>query len=155
MNRLSKSNKPLEAHLIGLNNKIKDNSYTAITDEIEIMVWPEFIDSQIGALGNLFIWAYHVRIENRSALGVKLLNRHWKIIDEQGVLQEVDGPGVLGEQPQIASGSAFQYSSGVHLRYPSGIMSGHYQLQKDNGDLFDAKIPAFSLDVPTIKSVVN
>lgn len=155
MNRLSKSNKPLEAHLIGLNNKTKENSYSAATDEIEITVWPEFVDSQISALGNLFIWAYHVRIENRSKESVKLLNRHWRIIDEQGVMQEVDGAGVVGEQPEIAAGNAFQYSSGVHLRYPSGIMSGHYQLQKNSGDLFDAKIPAFSLDVPTIKSIVN
>ena len=155
MNRLSKSNKPLEAHLMGLDSKIRDNSYSAITNEIEITVWPEFVDSQVSVLGNLFIWAYHVRIENRSNETIKLINRHWKIIDEHGAMQEVDGAGVVGEQPEITSGNAFQYSSGVHLRHPSGIMSGHYQLQKDNGELFDAKIPAFSLDVPTIKSIVN
>lgn len=155
MNHLSKSNKPREAHLMGLDNKVKDNSYSAVTNEIEITVWPEFVDSQISPLGNLFIWSYHVRIDNRSNETVKLINRHWRIIDEQGMIQEVDGAGVVGEQPEIASGNAFQYSSGVHLRYPSGIMSGHYQLQKNNGELFDAKIPAFSLDVPTIKNVVN
>ena len=152
---LSKSNKPLEAQLVGLNGKTKDNSYNATTNDIEITVWPEFVDSQISALGNLFIWSYHVRIDNRSAENVKLINRHWRIIDEQGATQEVDGAGVVGEQPQIIAGSAFQYSSGVHLRHPSGIMSGHYQLQKDNGDVFDAKIPAFSLDVPNLKNIVN
>ncbi len=155
MNRLSKSNKPLEAHLLGIDNKIQENSYSAITDDVEITVWPEFIDSQIGPLGNLFVWAYHVRIENRGTESIKLLNRHWRIIDEQGVMQEVDGAGVVGEQPDISSGNAFQYSSGVHLRHPSGIMSGHYQLQRNNGELFEAKIPAFSLDVPSIKNVVN
>lgn len=152
---LSKSNKPLEAYLLGLDNKTKDNSYSATTNDIEITVWPEFVDSQISSLGNLFIWSYHVRIDNRSSESVKLINRHWRIIDEQGTTQEVDGAGVVGEQPQIIAGSAFQYSSGVHLRHPSGIMSGHYQLQKDNGDVFDAKIPAFSLDVPNLKSIVN
>jgi ApaG protein len=84
-----------------------------------------------------------------------LVNRHWRIIDEQGLTQEVDGEGVVGEQPQIISGNAFQYSSGVHLRHPSGIMSGHYQMQKENGEMFEAKIPAFSLDVPSIKTVIN
>ncbi len=155
MNRLSKSNKPLETSPLGLGSKVVDNSYNAITDGIEITVWPEFVDSQVNALGSLFVWTYRVCINNHSDESVKLINRHWRIIDEQGVLQEVDGAGVVGEQPQIAAGSAFQYSSGVHLRYPSGIMSGHYQLQKDNGELFDAKIPAFSLDVPTIKNIVN
>lgn len=155
MNRLSKSNKPLAVDLLGLNSKAMSNPYVAITNGIEITVWPEFIDSQISSLGNLFIWSYHVRIDNRSTESVKLLNRHWRIIDEQGITQEVDGAGVIGEQPQIAVGDNFQYSSGVHLRHPSGIMSGHYQLQKDSGDLFNANIPAFSLDVPSIKNVIN
>ncbi len=155
MNRLSKSNKSLESHLFNLSKGIKENSYSAITNDIEITVWPEFIDSQVSSLGNIFIWSYHVRIDNRSTECVKLLNRHWRIIDEQGTMQEIDGPGVVGEQPQITTGNSFQYSSGVHLRHPSGIMSGHYQLEKSNGELFDAKIPAFSLDVPAIKSVIN
>lgn len=155
MNPLSKSNKPLEDHFPNLQGKEKANSYSAITGDIEITVWPEFVDSQISPLGNLFIWAYHVRIANKGVDNVKLVNRHWRIIDEQGLTQEVDGEGVVGEQPQIISGNAFQYSSGVHLRHPSGIMSGHYQMQKENGEMFEAKIPAFSLDVPSIKTVIN
>ena len=153
--QLTKSNKSLEAHIVGLDNKIRDNSYNSTTNGIEITVWPEFIDSQIGALGSIFIWTYKVRIANNSSENVTLINRHWRIIDEQGVLQEVDGAGVVGEQPKINVGNSFQYSSGVHLRHPSGIMSGYYQLQKDNGEFFDATIPAFSLDVPTIKGVIN
>ncbi len=155
MNRLSKTSKPLESHLFNLSKATKENSYNAITNDIEITVWPEFIDSQISSLGSIFIWSYHVRIDNRGTESVKLLNRHWRIIDEQGTLQKIEGPGVVGEQPQITASESFQYSSGVHLRYPSGIMSGHYQLEKTNGELFDAKIPAFSLDVPTIKGVIN
>ncbi len=154
MNPLSKSNKALDDDLLALGGNLK-NSYTNTTKDIKITVWPEFIDSQNTQLGSLFIWAYHVRIDNEGAENIKLINRHWRIIDEHGVTQEVDGEGVVGEQPKIESGKAFQYSSGVHLRCPSGIMSGHYQVQKDNGDLFEVSIPAFSLDVPTIKSVIN
>lgn len=155
MNRLSKSNKFLESPLFSLSKNTKENSYSAITNDIEITVWPQFIDGQITSLGGIFIWSYQVRIDNRSTENVKLLNRHWRIIDEQGTMEEVEGPGVVGEQPQISAGNSFQYSSGVHLRHPSGIMSGHYQLEKSNGELFDAKIPAFSLDVPAVKSVIN
>jgi len=154
MNRLSKNNKLLDLNLTGFKAKV-ENSYSATSNDIEITVWPEFIDSQINLIGSLFIWAYHVRIDNHSDREVQLLNRHWKIIDEQGGMQEVDGEGVVGEQPKIAAGGVFQYSSGVHLRHPSGIMTGHYQMQKTDGESFEAKIPAFSLDAPNGDAVIN
>ncbi len=155
MNNLAKSNKLLDIKLPSSFKKTTQDPYSATTDEIEVAVWPEYIDCQLSSLGNLFIWAYHVRIENRSPEIVKLLTRHWKIIDEQGTIQEIDGDGVVGEQPQILPFESFQYSSGVHLRYPSGIMTGHYEMEKENGEKFEIKIPAFSLDVPSIKNVIN
>ncbi len=155
MTRLSKSNKPLEEGILSLSQNLIDKPYIATTRDVQITVWPEFIDSKSSALGELFIWAYHVRVDNQSSDSIKLTNRYWRIIDEKGVVQEVNGEGVIGEQPSIAAGSSYQYSSGVHLRYHSGIMTGHYQMQKTDGEIFNVKIPTFSLDVPSIKSVIN
>ena len=155
MTRLSKSNKPLEEGILSLSQNLIDKPYIAITRDVQITVWPEFIDSKSSALGELFIWAYHVRVDNQSSDSIKLTNRYWRIIDEKGVVQEVNGEGVIGEQPSIAAGASYQYSSGVHLRYHSGIMTGHYQMQKTDGEIFNVKIPTFSLDVPSIKSVIN
>ncbi len=155
MTRLSKSNKPLEEGILSLSQNLIDKPYIATTRDVQITVWPEFIDSKSSALGDLFIWAYHVRVDNQSSDTIKLINRYWRIIDEKGVVQEVNGEGVIGEQPSIAAGASYQYSSGVHLRYHSGIMTGHYQMQKTDGEIFNVKIPTFSLDVPSIKSVIN
>jgi ApaG protein len=130
--------------------------YKSKTSGIEVLVSPEYVDSQINKNGSFFIWAYHVEIENKSSETLQLVNRYWKIIDEKGVIQEVNGEGVVGEQPVILPDNSYQYESGVHLRQPSGIMTGHYQMQKDNGELFDVKIPTFSLDMPSAtKSIVH
>lgn len=155
MIRLSKSNKLLENKFYNLSEPILNKPYTITTGDIQITVWPEFVDRKSGTFGELFIWAYHVRIDNKTSATVKLINRYWRIIDEKGILQEVSGEGVVGEQPLIAANNFYQYSSGVHLQYPSGIMSGKYQMQKENGEIFDVVIPTFSLDVPSSKSVIN
>lgn len=155
MTRLSKSNKPLEEILLNLAQTATSKPYMAVTNDVYITVWPEFIDNKNSVLGDLFIWSYQVRIDNKSSETLKLINRFWRIIDEQGSVQEISGEGVIGEQPSIMPGSSYQYNSGVHLRYHSGIMTGHYQMQKNNGEVFDVKIPSFSLDVPSIKSVIN
>lgn len=150
-----KSAKQFDTVLPAIISELLGNSYTSTTDGIQITVRSEFIDSQFSTIGNLYVWLYHVRIDNRSPETIKLINRYWKIIDEKGTVQEVNGEGVVGEQPTILANNSFQYESGVHLRHPSGIMTGHYQMQKNNGEVFDVKIPAFSLDVPNVKSVIN
>lgn len=156
MTRTSKSNKPLEEEIFPEFGKpLANNQYVATTNNIQITVWPEYIDSKSSTIGDLFIWAYHVRIDNQSLEAIKLTNRYWRIIDEKGIVQEVNGEGVIGEQPTIAPNASYQYSSGVHLRYPSGIMLGRYQMQKPNLETFEVKIPTFSLDVPSVKSVIN
>jgi ApaG protein len=139
--------------------------YAKTSENIKITVWPEFIDSKTTPLCDLYIWAYHIRIENKGTNKVKLLSRYWKIIDQNGEIQEVSGDGVLGEQPIINPQESYNYSSGVHLKNPSGIMSGSYNFKNiladnlfDNGNLFNkfkAEIPTFSLDVPSIKNIVN
>lgn len=135
-----------------MDNKVQ---YKSNTNGIEVVVKPEYIDSQTTNGNNFFVWAYHVVIENKSNDTFQLINRYWKIIDENGAIQEIEGVGAVGEQPIIAPNDNFKYSSGVHLRNPSGIMSGYYGMKKSDGEIINVKIPAFSLDVPNIKQIVN
>ncbi len=156
MTQLSKLNKTKEQNFSAISQGIIGDRYSATTSDITITVWPEYIDSKLSVIGDLFVWAYHVRIDNQSLESVKLINRYWRIIDEKGIVQEVSGEGVIGEQPVILPSASYQYSSGVHLRYPSGIMTGNYQMKKTtNEEIFTVKIPSFSLDVPSVKSVIN
>lgn len=155
MTTLSKSNKLLEDEIM-LSQGMSSQPYLASTKDINITVWPEFLDSKSSVIGDLFVWAYHIRIDNIGEDSVQLTDRHWRIIDEQGIVQEIKGEGVVGEQPIIAPGGTYQYSSGVHLRYPSGIMMGTYKMKKILGEeSFEVTIPNFSLDVPTIPNVIN
>ncbi len=133
-------------------NPIKEN-----IEAIEVKVRPEYIISQSNDLQkeHIFIWAYHVKIANKSNETVQLISRYWKVIDEKGGVQEVSGEGVIGEQPILTPGSNFNYSSGVNLNCSSGIMSGHYIMKKDDGTSIKVIIPAFSLDIPNTKSVIN
>ena len=77
-----------------------------------------------------------------------LRSRYWKITDGRGRIQEVRGAGVVGEQPTLAPGQSFEYTSGAPLPTPSGFMVGSYQMQASDGHLFNVEIPAFSLDSP-------
>jgi ApaG protein len=148
-NRFFKSNKAFE----DFTSNISKNAYRSSTNGINIFVESEFLDMQIDK--NLFIFAYHIKIENKSDQVVKLINRHWRILDEKGLRQEVDGEGVVGKQPVIAPNEYVEYTSGVHLNCSSGIMNGHYDMQGENGEVFAVEIPSFSLDVPFAKRMVN
>lgn len=129
--------------------------YVSNTNGVEVTVRPEYVDSQTSLLGDIFIWAYHVKIENKSSDTIQLVSRYWKIVDEKGGIQEISGEGAVGEKPILIPNANFQYTSGVHLRYHSGIMSGHYNMKKSSGEFFEVKIPAFSLDVPNLKDTIN
>lgn len=131
------------------------SSYSMSTEGVEVEVVPEFINNQAGLLGDLYIWSYNIKIRNKSAEKLKLIRRHWKIIDEMGSIQEVDGDGVVGKQPEILAGEEFEYSSGVHLARPSGIMSGYYEMINAENEILNVKIPSFSLDVPSVKYTLN
>ena len=122
--------------------------YEETTRGVRITVNPVYLDSQSEPDRNHFVWAYQVKIVNESHETVQLLTRHWKITDSRGQLQEVQGPGVVGEQPVLKPGEAFEYTSGTPLSTPSGIMAGTYQMQVETGEMFDAVVPAFSLDSP-------
>lgn len=132
-------------------NTLTEESYVANTDGIKISVTPTFVSGSSG----IYVWSYHVTITNNGNKAITLLSRYWKIIDGTGIIQEVRGEGVIGEQPTIAPNTSFDYSSGVHLAYPSGIMVGYYKMQTADNELHEIRIPAFSLDVPDPKKVIN
>jgi len=135
---------------------LQEKPYVATTRNIEVSVWPEFIYNKMTQSGELFIWAYQIRIKNKSTETIKLLSRYWRTIDECGNVQEVEGEGVVGEKPVITANNSYQYSSGIHLKYPSGIMSGKYFIENtSNKEVFEIKIPNFSLDIPSSKTVLN
>jgi ApaG protein len=122
--------------------------YSATTRGVRIQVTPVFLDDQSDPEENDFMWAYTVEIANLSEQTVQLTARTWKIIDHHGVTQVVHGPGVVGEQPILREGDSFTYTSGCPLSTPSGLMMGSYLMQTDNGETFEAQVPAFSLDSP-------
>ena len=124
------------------------NPYSATTRQIRVSVAPDYLDEQSAPSDNLFVWAYHVTIENLGSETVQLLTRHWQITDARGGRHEVRGPGVIGEQPVLEPGDSFEYTSGTPLTTPSGIMSGSYHMENERGETFDIAIPAFSLDSP-------
>ena len=122
--------------------------YCETTQGITITVKPYFLDEQSAPEKSHFVWAYHVRIENGGNETVQLRQRHWEITDSFGRRQEVRGPGVVGEQPVLAPGESFEYTSSCPLPTPSGFMVGDYEMETTNGESFLVQVPAFSLDSP-------
>jgi len=122
--------------------------YYAATAGLTVKVQPEFLETQSDPEENIYVWAYHVRIENGSELTVQLRQRHWEITDAFGQMRRVDGEGVVGIQPIIAPSDFFEYNSAASLTTPSGFMTGHYDFEDEDGNDLQIKIPAFSLDSP-------
>ncbi|HEY7989790.1 MAG TPA: Co2+/Mg2+ efflux protein ApaG [Stellaceae bacterium] len=122
--------------------------YSETTRSITVTVEPTYLEDQSSPAEDRYVWAYHVRIENNGGETVQLRRRHWRITDGMGRTQEVKGPGVVGEQPVLAPGQSFEYTSGTPLNTPSGIMVGTYRMETRQGESFDIAIPAFSLDSP-------
>ncbi|HXP76594.1 MAG TPA: Co2+/Mg2+ efflux protein ApaG [Stellaceae bacterium] len=123
-------------------------AYSATTRSIKVVVKPFYLEDQSSPPEDHYVWAYHVRIENHGAETVQLRRRHWRITDALGRMQEVKGAGVVGEQPILKPGEAFEYTSGTPLPTPSGIMVGSYEMETKAGESFAVDIPAFSLDSP-------
>ena len=131
------------------------SGYAATTRDITVSVLPYFLEDQSVPDAGHYVWAYHVRIQNDGTDIVQLLTRHWIITDSQGHVHEVRGEGVIGKQPVLRPGEAFEYASGTPLATPSGIMMGTYQMQGPGGEMFDIEIPAFSLDSPHNRTVIH
>ena len=129
--------------------------FKSVTQGIEVVAEPEYSPERSDPDEDRYFWTYTITLTNRSGPQAQLISRHWDIVDEAGSRQNVDGPGVVGEQPVLAPGDHFRYTSGVPLATPSGMMSGHYRMQADDGSQFDIEIPAFSLDSPHAVRSVN
>jgi len=126
--------------------------FSEITNDIRVSVVPIFLEDHSEPDDHQFVWAYQVTIENNGSNIVQLVNRYWHITDSYGRVQEVRGAGVVGEQPVLKPGDAFQYTSGTSLKTASGIMLGNYEmLNQQNQEIFLINIPAFSLDLPIHK----
>jgi ApaG protein len=129
--------------------------YRAVTRQIEVTVEPNFMPERSSAAKREYFWSYTIAITNTGAETVQLLTRHWIIIDATGHKQEVRGEGVIREQPVLAPGERFEYTSGVSLPTASGYMTGRYQMVSASGEQFEIDVPAFSLDSPDSKRVSN
>ena len=129
--------------------------YSETTRSIEVTVRPIYLEDQSSPDEQHFVWAYHVRIENKGGETVQLRTRYWRITDAMGRVQEVRGAGVVGEEPVIEPGQSFEYTSGVPLPTPSGFMAGRYGMVTTAGEAFDIEIPAFSLDAATGERTLN
>jgi ApaG protein len=129
--------------------------YRAVTRKISITAKPSFMPEQSSAEQGRYFWAYTIEIVNEGDDTVTLLSRHWIITDGDGKTQEVRGEGVVGEQPTLAPGMSFTYTSGCPLTTTQGIMKGSYIFKSEAGELFPVEIPAFSLDIPETKRVLH
>ncbi len=129
--------------------------YRAITRQIEVTVEPNFIPEQSSAEQSRYFWSYTIVITNGSRETVQLRTRYWIITDASGKQKEVRGEGVIGEQPVLAPGERFEYTSGVPLTTASGFMAGRYQMVSETGERFEIEVPTFSLDSPDGRRVLN
>jgi ApaG protein len=136
-------------------DRANEATYTATTRGIRVRVLPQFLENQSEPDEGRFVWAYTIEIANESDETVQLKSRHWRITDGLGRVEEVRGPGVVGETPVLGPGESFSYTSGCPLHTPTGIMAGTYQMVTDDGRAFDVQIPAFSLDSPYTTRTLN
>lgn len=129
--------------------------YEKVTRSIRVRVRPEYLEAQSAPDEGRFFWSYTVEIVNEGSETVQLRSRYWRITDANGRIEEVRGPGVIGQTPTIGPGESFEYTSGCPLRTTSGIMVGSYQMVDAEGTLIDIAIPAFSLDSPFTRRSLN
>ena len=118
---------------------------SAHTQGIEVSVEAFFLDDESDVEKDQYVFAYRVRLKNHSDRTVQLISRHWIITDSKGTVRQVKGEGVVGQQPIMAPGEEHQYISGSQLESPLGTMHGTYQMRDEAGEMFDVKIPVFTL----------
>ncbi|QLC21824.1 Co2+/Mg2+ efflux protein ApaG [Parasphingopyxis sp. CP4] len=124
--------------------------HAARTEDVIVRVSVSFLPEQSELEKERWFWAYHIRIENCGDAPVQLVTRHWFITDGNGRQQEVEGEGVVGEQPMIGPGESFDYVSGCPLATPNGVMEGSYRMIRTDGTEFEAEIPRFPLAGPAV-----
>ena len=117
----------------------------AVTEDIRVEVMSSYSPENSRPLEGEWVFQYTVRITNQSKDTVQLVSRHWVITDAADRVEEVRGPGVVGEQPTLKPGESFKYSSWCPLKTPMGLMYGTYEMQRENGSRFDIEIAPFAL----------
>jgi len=132
-----------------------EGTYEKTTNGIRVRVAPQYVEDQSSPDDGQYFWAYSVEITNDSTETVQLKTRHWRITDARGKVEEVRGPGVVGQTPVLKPGESFSYTSGCPLTTASGFMVGSYQMAAPDGSMFNVAIPAFSLDTPFVSKIVN
>ncbi len=118
--------------------------------EISVSTQTQYLADQSDEEAGRFVFAYTITIRNTGSLAAQLISRHWVITDAESQVQEVRGLGVVGEQPLIRPGEAFEYTSGTAIATQVGTMRGAYQMVAEDGTRFDASIPEFTLSVPRV-----
>jgi ApaG protein len=121
---------------------------TAVTEGIRVTVEARYLAEQSSPEESRYAFAYFVTIANEEHGRTQLRRRHWVITDGNGKVEEVEGPGVVGEQPILDRGDVHRYSSGAVLTTPVGSMEGTYEMHDADGRVLQAKIPRFPLHVP-------
>ncbi|HSX51302.1 MAG TPA: Co2+/Mg2+ efflux protein ApaG [Cellvibrio sp.] len=116
--------------------------------DIEVRVRTNYMETQSVPLDHRYVYTYTITIANNGATPAQLISRHWRITDANEKLQEVQGMGVVGEQPHLKPGESYTYTSGVILETETGLMEGTYHMRADDGAMFDTPIPTFALVPP-------
>lgn len=129
--------------------------YVARTRDVLVRAAPVYQAEQSDPAKNQYTWSYTMEIENHGQETVQLVSRHWIITDAMNRVQEVRGPGVVGEQPTLKAREAYRYTSACPLTTSSGAMRGSYQMVTDSGEIFEAEIPEFSLHLPEAVKRMN
>ena len=129
--------------------------YEKVTRSIRVRVRPEYLEAQSAPDEGRYFWSYTVEILNEGSETVQLRSRYWRITDANGHVEEVRGPGVVGQTPVLGPGESFEYTSGCPLKTSSGIMVGSYQMAKSDGAVLEIAVPAFSLDSPFARRSLN
>ena len=122
--------------------------HAAMTAGVTVRVAVNFMPDQSRTEARRWFWVYHIRIENHRDDTVQLRTRHWRITDSRGMINHVDGEGVVGEHPVLDPGESHDYVSGCPLTTPHGSMEGHYSFAREDGSLFEVEIPFFPLAAP-------
>jgi ApaG protein len=118
--------------------------------DIEVTANATYVPEQSDPAQGRYVFAYRIRVSNVGTVAARLVSRHWIITDGEHRVQEVRGEGVVGQQPLLAPGESFEYTSGTHLATPVGTMRGTYRMVAADGRAFDATIPSFTLSVPRV-----
>ena len=122
---------------------------------IRVEVETTFVPGQSDPDADRYVFAYTITIHNEGSVAARLMTRHWIITDSNGQTQEVEGEGVVGEQPYLRPGEGFQYTSGTMIETPVGTMRGTYHMLSDDGTHFEAPIAPFTLAAPRVLHSLN